>query len=903
MTKRAVCLLPAFQTQAAGGVAMHVRKLAEHLERRGWTALARPDGDALVHCHAMDRAPQVDVYTNHGIYPIRPTMPDWQRSTNRTIFDNLRQARQVVAVSAWTAAQWGRLVGRYPGDDPRDAGDGDTWVLHNGIDLAEWERVPAGRLRAALQIPAETPIVLWGKTTLSEVLDPTPALEIALRRPDVQVVIPLPPEALPHAPGNVRLIGPQPFRHMQAALADCDVYLATVCENHAIQVLEAMALQKPILGYRHGGTVETVSDACGVLARPGDLDALTAGLDRALAEAAALGAAGRERVERLFTWERHVDGLLGVYERALAEKMRERSPGRPKASVIIPCFNKAPYVGEAIQSVLAQRDAPGYELIVVDDGSTDSSLAAIAAALAPGIAQPANGPVFPESVHGVPVRVIRQVNSGVAAARNNGIQAAEGQYICCLDADDRMDPLALARWAAALDADPGLGIAYSDMLVFGVRPDTGGWQSIITASEYDFDKLKRGNLIPCCNLFRKVAWRRAGGYKDINPSWEDYELWLNMGKLGWPGRRVPGPLFHYRKLWQEGRDHESQPHVHRLRAIVNSHHRDLYPPMVSVVIPCYRHSGFLADAIDSALAQTWPDLEVVVVDDGNEPAEAEAIGAIVDSYPAEQVRLVVNDRNLGLAAARNAGIDAARGSWIAPLDADDRIEPGWLEAALRATRMDPRQFGYTDSILWWPDESREQVLAAAEYSFPDLLNRITWPCTILFHRDAWRQVGGYKPAMSAAGGWEDWEFCIALGEIGVCGVRAAEPLFRYRQHSASQMRHTANGHKAALQETIRRLHAATYRGEWSMSCCGRQASPMPAAQSTQSSVASVRGAAVDGQEPMLMVRYVGSSYGSTTYRAPSGRQYRFGVADPLKQVPQSDAEWFGLRPDFQVVSA
>ncbi|HNU04166.1 MAG TPA: glycosyltransferase [Anaerolineae bacterium] len=855
-----------------------------------------------MHCHATDRAPQVDVYTNHGIYPIHQEMPDWQRRANRAIFDNLRQARQVAAVSHWTAEQWGALVGRYPDGDPREAGNGDTWVLYNGIDLADWEDVPTGRLRAALSIPYETPMVLWGKTALSEVLDPTPALEIALRRPDVQVVIPLPQEALPHAPANVRLIGPQPFRHMQAALADCDVYLATVKENHAIQVLEAMALAKPVLGYRHGGTAETVG-AGGVLVRPGDVGALLAGLDTALAQGAALGAAGRERVERRFTWEQHTERLLAVYERALAERASEASPGRPKVSVVIPCYNKAPYVGEAIQSVLAQRDAPPYELLVVDDGSTDSSLAAIAAALAPGVPQPSGGPVFPLSVHGVPVRVIRQENAGVAAARNNGIEAAQGRYICCLDADDRIDPLALARWTAALDADPGLGVAYSDMLVFGVRPDTGGWQSIVTATEYDFEMLKRGNLIPCCNLFRKSAWRRAGGYKDINPSWEDYELWLNMGKLGWHGRRVPGPLFHYRKLWREGRDHESQRYVHRLRAIVNSHHRDLYPPMVSVVIPCYQHSQFLAAAIDSALAQTWPDLEVVVVDDGNDPAEATAIGEIVDSYPSGWVRLVTNDRNLGLAAARNAGIDAARGAWIVPLDADDKLEPSWLETTLQAIQMDPRRFGYSDSILWWPAEGREQVLEASEYDFADLLNRITWPCTIIFHRDAWRQAGGYKPVMSAAGGWEDWEFCITLGEIGVCGVRAAQPLFRYRQHSAQQMRHSANGQKPVLQEMIRRLHPATYRGEFSMSCCGKRGStPAPEAQVSRGATASVRGAAVDGNEPVVMVRYVGQSFGSQTWRAPSGRQYRFGVADPLRQVSQSDAEWFALRPEFQVVT-
>jgi len=905
MTTKTVCLLPAPSATGAGGVMMHVRKLAEHLERRGWQVVAQPDGEALVHCHAMDRAPVVDIYTNHGIYPIAQAMPEWQQNANRAIFDNLRQARHAIGVSRWTAEQWGRLVGRFPAGDPRDrAVEGDTWVLYNGIDLAEWEDVPRGHLRAHLRIPEHTPIVLWGKTGISDVLDPTAAMELALRRPDVAVVIPVNQGVLPHAPANVHKIGPQPFRHMQAALADCDVYLATVQENHAIQVLEAMALGKPVLGFDHGGTAETVTSACGVLVRPGDMGRLIEQLDTVLAGAARMGAAGRERVEGMFTWDQHVERLLAVYERALEERARERAPGRPQVSVVIPCYNKAPYIGEAIQSVLRQRRAPAFELIVVDDGSTDSSLQAIAGALAPKIKQPkGKKPAFPASVDGVPVRVVAKANGGVAAARNDGIALAEGQYICCLDADDKLDPLALGRWTAALDADPSVGIAYSDMMAFGMRPDSGYWQGMVEASEYDFPRLTRGNFIPCCNLFRKVAWQRAGGYKDINPSWEDYELWLNMGKLGWPGRRVPGTLFWYRKLWQEGRDHESQPFVHRLRAIVNSHHRDIYPPLVSVVIPCYEHSRFLRTAIDSALAQSWPDLEVVVVDDGNEPAEATAIGEIVDSYLTGQVRLVTNDRNLGLAAARNAGIDQARGSWIVPLDADDKLAPAFLEKTLSAIQQNPRHYAYSDSVLWWPADDREQPLPSEDYDFPNLLNRITHACTILFHRDAWLQVGGYKPVMSRVGGWEDWEFAISLGEIGVCGVRVPEPLFWYRQHSANQMRHAANSNKPALQETIRRLHPAIYRGEFSMACCGgrRGAAAIPAAPKTKETKSALNAPTLAGSEGLVLVRYVGGSVGSQTYKAPSGMMYRFGLADPLKKVTRDDADWFASLPAFQVV--
>lgn len=875
-----VCILPAFKPGDIGGVARHVLALRKHLPAFGWEVTGAQGAADLMHTHALDTWPEIDCYTNHGTYPIKPEMPQWQREANERLLDNIKLARRVIAVSRWTAGQWDYLTGVRP------------IIIPNGIDPEEWQDVPRGRWRARLRIPEHRPLVVWGKTFLSDVLDPTAAVEVALRRPDVDVVAPLDRKFLPHAPKNFHCIGAQQFAAMQMLLADCDVYLATVCENHSIQVLEAMALRKPVVGFAWGGTAETIGDSgAGLLVEPGNLDRLMDAFEVALEVAPTMGEAGRELVLRHYDWRSVAESLAGVYSDVLQEKTVSGRSQRPKASIIIPCYNKAQYIGEAILSAAGQRNAPKYEVIVVDDGSTDGSLSAIQAAVK-GL--PPGGP---------PVKVIKQKNAGVAAARNNGIKIAKGEYICCLDADDVIDPLFLSRLAPALDSDPGLGIAYSDFVAFGFDITRGGhWENLLQTEEYDFERLKRGNMLPCCNLFRRVAWERAGGYKDINPSWEDYELWLNMGKLGWPGRRVPGGLFKYRKVVDEGRDFQSHGLEWKLRAKVNSFHRDIYPPAVSVVVPCFRQSQFLPDAIDSALAQTFPDLEVVVVDDGNEPAEAEAIAAIVNrAGPA--ARLVRLIENSGLATARNTGIDAARGQWILPLDADDRLEPAFLEKALGAIRLNPREFAFCDSVLWWPETGKEQTIEAKEYDFPDLLSKITFPCSILYAKDAWRQAGGYKPQMSQAGGWEDWEFVVTLGEIGICGVRVPEALFRYRQHSNQQMRYDAEAKKPRLQEAMRRLHAATYRGEFPMACCGRQRPAAVQAAPAGPGVVASRANTNGHTNETVLVRYTGASAGSQTWRAPSGRSYRFGGADPLKQVAAADAQWFAGLPMFQVVTA
>jgi glycosyltransferase involved in cell wall biosynthesis len=872
---KTVCVLPRFGPADPGGVAVHVRTLCQMLARRGWEVVARPETGALTHVHAFTRAPEVSVHSCHGVYPITAQMPAWQIDINRKIFENLKLARRVIAVSQWSAAQWRGLVGVEP------------VIIPNGVDLAQWANVPTGIWRAKLKLDVRTPLAVWGKTSLSDVLDPTPAVELALRNPRLAVVAPLPPKALPFAPKNFYCIGAQAFPAMQSLLADCDVYLATVCENDAIQVKEAMCLGKPIVGYAWGGTPETVDATCGQLVSPGNMQALDAALWAVYEQRQALGAAGRARVATLYTWDTLIDRIVEVYNSVLEEQRGETATAAIKCSIVIPVYNKEPWVAETIASARDQRNAPPYEIIVINDGSTDGSLAQVQQAVG----------------RDPRVRIFDRANAGVSAARNFGIAQARGQYITCLDADDLMDPLFLARLAPALDSDPGLGIAYSDFISFGVNESGQPWEAYIRCDEYDFEKLKRGNFLPCCNLFRKVAWQRAGGYKPINPSWEDYELWLNMGKLGWYGRRVPDGLFRYRKVIAVGRDYASQGHAWQLRATVNAYHRDLYPPLVSFIVPCYQHARFLATALDSIMAQTFPDYEVVVVDDGNAPEEAAAIRAVCENYPVDKVRLVVLAHNSGLATARNLGVESTRGQWLAMLDADDKLAPTWLEASLRAIELNPKQFAYSDAYLWWPAEQDKLTeLPAHDYDFEELLVRVTWACSILVSRDAWRAAGGYKPQMSDVGGWEDWEFDITLGELGVCGVRVAEPLFYYRQHSKEQMRYRAEANKPRLQEELRRLHAATYRGERTPMCCGagqrttRQAvAPAP--------VRGITPPTPTGGNGTVLVRYVGYSVGTMTWHVPGGGVYRFGLSEPLQSVAAADRAYFEGRRDFQIVTA
>src|SRR5437867_2880272 len=110
----------------------------------------------------------------------------------------------------------------------------------------------------------------------------------------------------------------------------------------------------------------------------------------------------------------------------------------PKVSVIVPCYNLGRYLDEAVDSVLAQS-FQDFEIVVVDDGSTDPETQALLA----GYCRPKT-------------RVVRLAHGGLAAARNAGIAESAGEYLCALDADDRLRPTFLKKTVDVLDRDPSI---------------------------------------------------------------------------------------------------------------------------------------------------------------------------------------------------------------------------------------------------------------------------------------------------------------------------------------------------------------------------------------------------------------------------------------------------------------
>ncbi len=194
-----------------------------------------------------------------------------------------------------------------------------------------------------------------------------------------------------------------------------------------------------------------------------------------------------------------------------------------KVSVIIPCYNQGHYLKDAVNSVLSStfRD---YEIIIVNDGSTDDSAKYIDALDYPNVIK------------------INQPNQGVSQARNNAILRASGQYILPLDADDKISASYIESAVNSLEQDKDLVIVYCDAEFFGDKQ--GKWN----LPKFSMKCMLRSNMIFVSAFFRKEDWEKVNGYDEAMESGlEDWEFWISILSLGRKTYRIPAVHFYYRQ--------------------------------------------------------------------------------------------------------------------------------------------------------------------------------------------------------------------------------------------------------------------------------------------------------------------------------------------------------------------
>ena len=190
----------------------------------------------------------------------------------------------------------------------------------------------------------------------------------------------------------------------------------------------------------------------------------------------------------------------------------------PRVSVVVPSYNAVRFIGAALDSILAQSSPPD-ETIIVDDGSTDGTRTLLAA-----LAASSN------------LRVIHQANRGPGAARNAGIKAATGEFIALLDADDIALPERLRLQTEALLTAPSLAVVAGAFEWIDEAGRLLSWPYHSWRHYPDLNDLSRWlsdcPIVPSATMFRKEAWRRAGGFKEDLIGTEDWDLWMRLCLIG-----------------------------------------------------------------------------------------------------------------------------------------------------------------------------------------------------------------------------------------------------------------------------------------------------------------------------------------------------------------------------------
>jgi glycosyltransferase involved in cell wall biosynthesis len=727
----------------------------------------------------------------HGLYPTayQDQVTGWHWEANRGVVENVIGARRVTVPSQWVADIFRRDMHFNPD------------VIGWGVELGEWsDSQPLG-------------YILWNKTRTDGVCSPVPLNQLAQRLPEQQFVTTY---AAPGKTANIYETGRVTYDKMREMVKGASVYLATTKETFGIGTLEAMACGVPVLGFRHGATPDLIRHGeTGYLVDPGDYDGLVDGLAYCLEYRECLGSNAREAV-REHSWDNVASQFADLYREAI------KPADNPRVSIVIPCYNYARYVEEAISTAVVQRlpDGSMPEIIVVNDGSTDDS-----------------SRVARQALHslsrGVPWRVIDQENSGVAAARNAGIAQARGEYVVCLDADDRIEPKFVDTCTRALDGDRSLGIVFTSLQMLnaeGIKGSVTAWPD-----GYDFDIMARqSNQVPTCCMFRRVAWERAGGFRAQYSPAEDAELWTRIGALGWRAQHCSKePLFLYR-LHEGSLSHavrtgaKVEPNWHDKTWMLDGQRpfasdgkppfhswpvRNFDRPKVSIVVPVgayHRHQ--LSEALDSIENQSERAWECIVVNDTGSDLSLAA-------YP--WVRIVTTEGKRGPSHARNQGIAASRAPLIAFLDADDIFHPDFLRETLKTYAVTDK-YVYTD----WVSQNKDGLYephVTPEYDPNEVFQKTSiHSINILIPRKWLLQIGGFDEGMNS---WEDTDLFMKLAAAGLCGARCPKALTLYR-YTTGQLREDGFAREASLKTLLRERYAQFITGGQKVACCGAEPKPI-----------------------------------------------------------------------------
>lgn len=484
----------------------------------------------------------------------------------------------------------------------------------------------------------------------------------------------------------------------------------------------------------------------------------------------------------------------------------------PKVTAIVSTYASAQFLRGCLDDLLAQTlYAQGnLEILVIDSGSPEDE----------------SDIVREYQRLFAHIRLERTERETLYASWNRAIDLATGAYLTNANTDDRHRPDALELLASHLDGSPDTAVVYADSLVTTVANET--WDTNTAESRLDWPTFSYAELQRRCIVGPQPMWRKAlhARWGPFDPAFRvagDYEFWLRIGKVEridrYPGTlglyyRNPGGLEHGSGSTRDETSAIQRRYAPAATFVVTKEpspvaaENPMRPssgePLVSVIMPTYNRPDFLARALSSLCKQTFTDFEVVVVNDCGEPVEG-----IVQSFADRlQITYVRHARNRDRSAARNTGIRASRGKYIAYLDDDDAYRAEHLELLVHALRAQGACVAYTEAE--WVEEERiatgyravkSSRARDATFSRDRLMVQNYIPILSVMHeRTCMDEVGMFDESLATH---EDWDLFIRFANryrfVHVASITADVSM---RNDGSS----TTSAHRSDFLRTLRLIH-------------------------------------------------------------------------------------------------
>lgn len=775
-----VLMLPSssdFGTEESG-IKRVVEAYEKYLPKYGVEFVDKGSSYDLKAVHAGMTGNDCDVAHIHGLYWTADYSgsPSYEYRANANIVQAVRSAKIITVPSGWVAETFQRDMHVNP------------FVLYHGIEPDEFKNPVPNSQNGGY--------IVWNKNRDMDVCTTEHLKMLAEKFPNNRFVTTF--MRIDNIPNNVSVVGIKKHDAMMDIVKNAGLYLSTTKETFGIGILEALAWGVPVLGFDYGGNSLIVRHKeTGYLAEVGNYEDLYYGLQWCLKNRSQLSKNARYDVLNNWTWDKPISQLFSIYD----ECVHPHNEYKKGVSVVIPLYNYADKVENAIMSAVNQTMKPD-SIVVVDDGSSDNP------------EQKINE--IKEKID-VNLKYVRQKNSGVAVARNTGIFNTDTEYIVCLDSDDKIAPSFIETCFKEIDKDRTLGVVYTGLLTVHAdgRTTPSNWP---TEFNYD-DQVRRKNQIPTCCMFRRDFFDRTAGYRQryapMGAGSEDAEFWLRGCSLGYNAKKITDEcLFEY-SFGTGGTSKQGYKEVDWMRFAPYTRDgkhpfaspakpekmshpvRQYDEPVVSVVIPVGKgHEHEIVNAIDSLEAQSFRRWEVVVVWDSENPIPE----YIKKAFPFIKFTYTGKPKS-GAGVARNIGAKVARGYFLMFLDADDWLYPEALEKMLAVwnncnsivysdyvgkSTIKPenlQQFG--ERLLSYNERKNEAVIMhrSAEYDCERAQEQPTksvyhWCLvTCLIPKKYHESIDGFDEEMES---FEDVDYHWRMARKGYLYTRIGDPLVVYR---------------------------------------------------------------------------------------------------------------------------